>query len=119
MNWFTARIVYQIICGDGAHTPQFDEQIRLISAADLPEALEKAGQVGLQEEVVFYNDQEKLVQWKFVDIAEIYALCELSDGAEIYSHITEVDDADDYVRLIQRKAAFLQERITRQQLHLI
>src|SRR6476661_5129153 len=102
MNWFTARIVYQIICGDGAHTPQFDEQIRLINAADLPDAFEKAIEIGLREEDVFYNDQKKLVQWKFVNVAEMNALCELSDGAEIYSHITEVDDADDYVGLIHR-----------------
>jgi hypothetical protein len=28
MRWFVAKIVYQIICGNGNHMPQFDEQLR-------------------------------------------------------------------------------------------
>ena len=34
MNWFLAKIVYRIVCGKGEHTPQFDEQLRLIGAED-------------------------------------------------------------------------------------
>ena len=30
MKWYLAKIVYRIICGEGNHTPQFDEQLRLI-----------------------------------------------------------------------------------------
>ncbi|MEP7129294.1 MAG: DUF4288 domain-containing protein, partial [Chitinophagales bacterium] len=29
MNWYLAKIVFRIICGDGLHQPQFDEQLRL------------------------------------------------------------------------------------------
>ena len=32
MNWYLAKIVYRIICGQGNHTAQFDEQLRLIQA---------------------------------------------------------------------------------------
>ena len=33
MNWYLAKIVYRIICGDGNHTAQFDEQLRLVQLA--------------------------------------------------------------------------------------
>ena len=39
MNWYLTKIVFQIICGDGDHTPQFDEQLRLIRADKKEEAL--------------------------------------------------------------------------------
>jgi hypothetical protein len=29
MQWYLAKLVFQIICGDGNHRPQFDEQLRL------------------------------------------------------------------------------------------
>lgn len=53
MNWFLSKIIYRIICGDGRHTAQFDEQIRLVAASDRDEALEKSGRIGLQEEETF------------------------------------------------------------------
>jgi len=31
MNWYLAKMVFRIICGEGNHTAQFDEQLRLIS----------------------------------------------------------------------------------------
>ena len=34
MKWYLAKLIYRIICGDGTHTPQFDEQLRLIHAED-------------------------------------------------------------------------------------
>jgi len=105
MNWFLAKIVYQIICGDGDHTPQFDEQVRLLSAYTAEEAWQKSNNIGLQEEDIFYNQQQQIVQWKFIAVAELHALDELTDGAEVYSQIKETDDADSYSLFIQHKAA--------------
>ncbi|HEV3251858.1 MAG TPA: DUF4288 domain-containing protein, partial [Puia sp.] len=42
MNWYLAKIVFRIICGEGQHIPQFDEQLRLIEAGNEVEAFEKA-----------------------------------------------------------------------------
>ena len=42
MKWFLAKIVYRIICGSGNHTPQFDEQLRLIEADSEEDAFKKA-----------------------------------------------------------------------------
>lgn len=110
MNWYVSKIVYQIICGSGHHTPQFDEQIRLVTAPDEATALAKARQIGRQEEDVFYNHKQELVQWKFMQVTELYCLGEPVDGAEIYSRVSETEDADVYIRNLDLKAAALKER---------
>ena len=109
MNWFMAKIVYRIICGEGDHTPQFDEQLRLIVADNEDEALKKAYAIGRQEEECFYNVAEKLVQWKFINVAELFRIAELIDGAELYSKIEERENGELYTELIHKKAAYLKE----------
>ena len=104
MNWYLAKIVFQIICGEGDHTPQFDEQLRLIAANSKEEAFRKAQQVGKQEEDTFYNRREQLVQWQFINVSEIYKLSELIDGAELYSRIEERDNAEAYIHVVNQKA---------------
>jgi len=107
MNWYLTKIVYQIICGDGAHTPQFDEQLRLIAAFDEQEAFDKARRFGTMEEESFLNHQNHLVKWKFINVCELYKLSELIYGAEIYSRIQEADDAGSYIELVHSKADYI------------
>jgi hypothetical protein len=108
MNWYLAKVIFQVICGNGNHTAQFDEQLRLVEAGDEQEAFYKAQQIGVQEADAFLNNRQQLVQWKFIDVCELYPLSNLIDGAEIYSRITEVDDAAQYADTIHRKADVLQ-----------
>lgn len=104
MNWYLAKIVFQIVCGNGDHTPQFDEQLRLIAADSKEEAFTKAQTTGKKEEEAFFNQKEQLVQWQFINISELYQLRELIDGAELYSRIEERDNADQYIDIINQKA---------------
>src|SRR3954467_12737384 len=87
MHWYLAKLVYQIICGDGDHVAQFDGQLRLVSADSKEEAFLKARDLGKQEEERFYNRKQQLVQWLFINVSELYKLTELIDGAELYSRI--------------------------------
>ena len=119
MKWYLAKTVFRIICGEGNHTPQFDEQLRLISAINEDEALEKAFATGKNEEDAFYNQKRQLIQWQFVNISELYCLTELVDGAELYSRINEVDDADAYVSFVNNRALSLKEKTSHQLLNLI
>lgn len=112
MSWFLCKIVYQIICGEGAHTPQFDEQLRLIEAVDEATAFAKAQTIGELEQEMFFNQQEKLVQWKFINVSELYRISALIDGAELYSRVQEVENAELYAELIHKKAAHIRENIT-------
>ncbi len=105
MNWYLAKIVFQITCGDGWHTAQFDEQLRLIKAVTREEAFFKAQQTGKAEEETFVNQKEQLVQWQFINVCELYRLSSLIDGAELYSRIEERENAAVYIDIIHKKAA--------------
>jgi hypothetical protein len=109
MKWYMAKIVYQIICGDGEHTPQFDEQLRLIHADNNLHAFHKARDIGRQEEDCFLNYVNKPVQWKFIDVSEIHLLDVLTDGAEVYSKICEEENEYRYIHSVRLKAALLLE----------
>ena len=119
MHWYLAKIVFRIICGDGDHTPQFDEQLRLVQARDEDEAFFKAQAIGDQEEVTFLNVQNKEVQWQFINVSELYRLSALIDGAELYSRISETDEADEYIGLIHKRAQSIQEKSSHKLLHLL
>ena len=119
MNWYPTKIVFQIICGDGEHTAQFDEQLRLVGAKDEDEAFEKARTRGRNEEDCFYNHKQQLVRWQFVNVSELYHVSELIDGAELYSRVNEVDDADSYIIFVNRKAQSIREKHSHQLLNLI
>ena len=105
MQWHLAKLVYQIVCGEGNHTPQFDEQLRLIAADDTGEAIIKAYTIGQQEEESFCNEAAQLVSWQFVAVSELYPIADFIDGAEIYSSVREVDDAAAYITFVKAKAA--------------
>lgn len=119
MKWYLAKIVFQIICGDGEHMAQFDEQLRLIHALNEDEAFNKATSIGKNEEDSFYNHRQQLVRWQFINVSELYHLSELIDGAEMYSRINEVDDADAYTTFVHRRAESIQRKYTHQLLNLI
>ena len=104
MNWYLAKIVFRIICGDGEHVPQFDEQLRLIRADDKEDAFRKAQSVGEREQETFLNRKEQMVQWRFINVSELYRLSELIDGAEVYSRIEEKENAEAYIYTVNQKA---------------
>ena len=114
MKWFLAKLVYRIVCGQGNHTAQFDEQLRLIYAEDELHAFHKARLLGegdsLKEEI------ESLVnlRWKFIDVTELHLLACDTDGAETYSMIREEADANLYSRSIQQTGTQLLQRCLQQ-----
>ncbi|RFM31996.1 DUF4288 domain-containing protein [Chitinophaga silvisoli] len=107
MQWFVAKIVYQIITGKGTHTPQFDEQLRLISANSKQEAFNRACELGKQEQYSFKNQKQELVEWRFINVPEINSLNTLDDGMELYSKIEEPEDPNAYISWLQVRAAQL------------
>ena len=118
MKWYIAKIVFQIICGSGTHTPQFDEQLRLVKAVSEDEAFQQATALGQNEQDTFYNDRQQLVHWKFIDISELYELS-LIDGAELGSKISEVDNATDYIDYVHAKADQIKNKYTHPLLQLL
>lgn len=119
MNWYLAKIVFRIVCGDGNHLAQFDEQLRLIRADKKEEALLKAQLLGSREEEKFFNQHQQMVHWQFINVSELYKLSELIDGAELYSRIIEKDNGESYVQIVNSKAAEIESGSTLELLQLI
>ncbi len=104
-----AKLVFRIICGEGKHTPQFDEQLRLVAADTTEDAYQKAVHLGQSGQETFENDRQQLVRWLFIDVSELYPLA-LIDGAELHSRINEVDDAYNYTELVHAKAEDIRQQ---------
>lgn len=104
MNWYIAKIVFRIICDDGSHQPQFDEQLRMIRAVNVADANKKAYAIGNFEEDDFYSEEGKRIHWKFIGVPELFPMISLRDGAELYSTIHEPGDADAYTDFIAQRA---------------
>ncbi len=119
MTWYLAKLVYRIICGDGEHLAQFDEQLRLIFAEDELHAFNKAQRIGEKEQDCFSNQSNQPVQWKFVNVTELHKLEQLTDGAEVYSRIYEEENGDRFQHTVHVKAGYLSERCTQQFLQTI
>ena len=115
MNWYLAKLVYQVTCGLGNHTPQFDEQLRLIFAEDYLHAFNKARLIGDSEAADSHNTIAIAIRWKFIDVSELLPLGALADGAEIYAAVREETDAVMYIRATRKKAV----QLLQQGLHLL
>jgi hypothetical protein len=107
MNWYISKIVFKISAENTRHKPQFDEQLRLISATSEEQAFLKARTIGIGEEDSFLNDKCNTVKWEFINVAEIIPLKNIEDGMEIYSQIHETEEAKSYIHCIHQKAIFL------------
>lgn len=118
MNWYLAKIVFEIICGNGQHMAQFDEQLRIIQATGPTEALQKAIDTGVREQDTFMNDNRKIVQWKFLNVCDLYRLSDIADGAEVCSRVHEHENASNYRQLINHKAAMLHQELSQHSLQL-
>lgn len=111
MNWYLTKIIFRIICGDGQHKAQFDEQIRLIQASSPAEAWTKARYQAMAETA---GTQAGGVRWQFVNIPELYQLNGLIDGAELYSRVREEEDGELFEQVTHRRAAMLQYNMEHQ-----
>jgi hypothetical protein len=101
-NWFIAKLVYQIVCGEGKHRPQFEEQWRLINAHDATEVMVKAQSMA-------HSETESIVagllpvHWQFVSLVEIIPLNQMADGTEILAITREPYDHQGYLTNIFSK----------------
>ena len=114
MNWYLVKLIFLVRSGEGNHTPQFDEQCRLIRADEVSWAYEKAKVLGRMEETNFMNDRDETVEWKFIDVVDIHKISVMEDGGQLFSTTQEPIDADAYiedVKLKSQKSFALAKRI--------
>ena len=110
MTWFLAKMVFRIFCGNGNHTPQFEQQLRLIYAEDELHAFHKARLLGDGDCVNHEAENAANTKWKFLDVIELHSLTPCTDGAEVCSSIKEETDADTYIRGVKNSATQLLQK---------
>lgn len=103
MNWYLARMIFQIVCGDESRPARFNEQWRLIRADEICWAREKATILGHLDSQQEQNRAEK-IQWKFITVADIFEVPHETDGAHVFSTTEESEDADHYLALITARS---------------
>jgi len=103
MKWFAVNCIYQVICGEGKHTPQFNEQTRLIQAKGVRQALSKANLNAVYFNPSLNNCQGDKIVWKFLGVGGISEIVELIDGAEISSKIVEPKSVSLYLEKLAHR----------------
>jgi hypothetical protein len=93
--WFIALLVLKsTIEGDSSADSLIDVQYRLLSA-DSPEgAYGRALQLGAAAEHDYLNGAGETVAWRFLGLRDLREILDgaPSDGAEVYSELTEAGD---------------------------
>lgn len=110
MKRYLAKLMFNINIDQGNHTSQFDEQVRIIESNNLESAFQKARIIGKKEEEVFLNHEHKQVNWKFIDVLELYAIEDLKDGEQVYSTTHESDDSKSFINYIRSKSMLIQAK---------
>jgi hypothetical protein len=87
MKSYTAQIIYRIKC-NGTTTEQYDEQWRLIYAADEREALFQAKTIATQEEMAFVDRHGRAIAWELVAVKDIQEVA-LGNGVLLFSELKE------------------------------
>jgi hypothetical protein len=108
MNWYIVKLVFQVVSGKGIHKPQFDEQLRMISALDPAGAYQKARVLGIERQEHFNNNKGETVYWKFIAVTDVDPIGEFKDGVQLFASTHETDDELDYVKTIEQKSNFTQ-----------
>lgn len=107
MNWYMVKLVFRILCGDGQHPAQFDEQWRMLRAEDPRSALKRAYDLGEQEGTVFMNHQDVRIQWRFLGVVAMKSLDLQQEHLELCSCTQEPDDELTYLSKLRRQASAL------------
>lgn len=110
MQRYLAKLMFNINIDNGSHASQFDEQIRIVESNTLADAFHKARIIGKKEEEVFFNNDDKPVKWKFIDVLDLYPLEELKDGDQVYSTTHENEDSKLFIDYIRSKSMLIQAK---------
>ena len=109
MKWYVAKMVYQVVNSKKSRIPQIDEQYKLIQADDRAWAWEKANILGKLGECRLEGFKETSVQWKFINVVDLFEIGELSDGVELFSGTNEPEDIEEYMAISELRAKRIME----------
>jgi Domain of unknown function (DUF4288) len=108
MQQYLAKLIFNINIENGQETSDFDEQIRLIESNNLESAFQKARSVGKKEETSFFNHENKMVSWQFIDVIELFPLQNFKDEEHLFAITHEQQHTDTYINYIREKSMMIQ-----------
>ncbi|HYG53347.1 MAG TPA: DUF4288 domain-containing protein [Flavobacteriales bacterium] len=109
--WYTIKLVFRIEIA-GKRSAQFDEQVRLVEAANETEAFEKAQAIGHKQQVSFTGSNNLLRKWIFIGTAAIVPLKELASGTQCFSLTTEVDEPETYTNFVKERSKQFEQKLS-------
>lgn len=100
---YLVKLVFNIVASNPIKRNQFEEQLRLVEAENMEEAFLKARALGIGQEETIERKGMPAIRWEFVDVADLIAVPELSNGAEIYSQIHETEESREYIHNVHQR----------------
>lgn len=110
MNRYLIKLMFNINIDNGNNASQFDEQVRIIESHNLEDAFYKARAIGKREEETFLNADNQLVNWQFIDVADVYPLENVKDGDQVYSSTRKIKDTTSFISYIRQKSMEIQAK---------
>jgi hypothetical protein len=110
MKTFIAKLIFNININQDSDSSQFDEQIRIIKADSVHEAYHKAKSIGQKEEETFANPKMQLIEWKFINVLDIYDMDSYKEGEQLYSQTIFENDSQSYIQYLLEKSKKFQEK---------
>ncbi|MBX7052075.1 MAG: DUF4288 domain-containing protein [Flavobacteriales bacterium] len=101
MNWYSARLIFQIRIHQNGNAEQFDESVRLFHAINEEEALIQAREAGMADETSFINVHGERVLWKFIDVNMIHELGAIQPGVEVFSNTRMEDKPNHFISAVR------------------
>lgn len=109
MKKYLVKLIFNVNI-ENSDREEFDEQIRVIEAHDLESAFLKARNVGRREEESFFDGNNQLVNWIFIDVAEIYLLDTIKDGEQVYSNTHKIKNSLAFISYVRQKSVEIQAK---------
>jgi hypothetical protein len=98
MNWYLAKLIFDVQHDAATGTPQVAGQWRLIRADELAWAYEKAFMLGRLEASGRLSQTQAVAPGRFIGVADIIHLGAYNDGEPISNLIEESAQPDSYIQ---------------------
>jgi hypothetical protein len=114
MNYYIAKLVFQIQVINAKRKIQYEEKLVCINASDMTYAYSRASALALKHETEFMNDNHHHLSWKFLGITDLVPMDKMEADLELYSEIKEQDEVETST-LLQRAELMLKRYATQPQ----
>jgi Domain of unknown function (DUF4288) len=101
MEFYIARLVFQIQHEVKPDHIQFEECLCWVKASGYHEALDRAEQIGRHKQMRLTDVRGFVIDWVFVGVAQLELTSFPDHGNELFSHIRIQENASEYVQYIR------------------